>query len=1100
MGDRFSLRKQREALVRTTGETRIEPSMFGRGDQYEQSLGWNASAFGQNDTRIFYPRSRLGGRGMGGKRGGELNTDDGEWRQYIWDMEFERGTPQRERADAQRKYFGNDRYDQRYIPRKEGFQQLSNEDAAYFNQNLPVGGRSKLNPRNGVLKELKYKIEGVGTKYYFYDTDANRLYETNSKDYNRFIKLKNYGKKMTGGHAPNKENVIIDFMVRNGTTEDLEKLKPQLEKISSMVGVKEKMSIPNRRKRSLELGGGGQMRQRADRRKSRMPTKGIGQKNFFMRAERRGRGQYSTTTGRGKYDPNVIGTEIVKYSGDKVSEDRFSDSRELSSDDRGGVSFLGERRDKLLDNVEDRDRSLASWRSTGGITKWDDTEMRGLRDRRTDGGNYLKGTRTRLGFKSRYQSAIEQAIIDRRIRNTEAEAKLEKAIKEVKDTKNTEITNLRLLKDSADRNVDNLRLKSQKQLHDHNTLVRGNLNATLLGSDAEELNRLLDSGRLNYTKIKDMVRRGEISDVATIHQLDFQIGRDGKVKKLVGLFDGGEEYQINRHYPFRELKEDGSVEIKTGMYQKGGQRGNNLELLMDDGTRQIVRKRNMLDASDPRIDNLQQRDRLRPSITFARDPAHSFGSTGLEVRPAENPSSDLWLKRNVPERRGSDVSTSSSDNPFDDLEDEEQITSLQTGGEKPSVAVAQYNSILTEAPKKQSLLLAKQYTLETLEREKPEFKKGFFGSDNAAEIESREAEIQLVQNEIRSLSATLVGWKRKANKIAAEKGFDIPFTEGTEGIMPARELLRAGFEASPIKSEYDEASELLSGVEAEIEGGGLQLDSYSLGGDDQSSMGGQTGGEEDESAEEEGFGEEGELQPEPQLASPYQSEEEEEVEDTSNLQSELVEAQKRFVRDLDKDDSEVSEGFDDRYYKIKYKGYDLIVDISANKVIDPKGVLPMMDLNPFSSPIGNFIRFSSNEEEADIGAQIDNIRFPPPLSEATGEGEFKSIGWDRDTIDADAEGLFGFVKENRPSEDAIMIWSTQYPDERTTEKTGLYLTRQQLVDKLTPYSGKGKQITKDTLNRFIAKYDKEAERGKVETATNNKKILGILGIVKGSNV
>ena len=496
MGERFTLRRQREALVRAG----LQPAGEVVGDEAREG------------DRIY----------------GRMGSSD---------------EPARPRVRAGFKHNQSYKVNEANL---EGFPLLSPDEQQYFSENLVIGGKSELNPRLGILKAIKYKEKrkgsagGVATKYYFYDTKNNRLYETNSKDYKRFFTLKNYKPKgemrptarQFGKGGSNKQNIIIDFSVRSASKEDLERVKPDLTKIKAEPRMSEMIPMTGRRK-SLSLGrdaaGGGRrfrqpkMRERADRRKGKMPKRRVEEKNFFMNVESRGRSSKTIP------DKGVRGDffylEGTKKEGELVRFNQYPNlvyGRQRNEDEAFSADL--KRGDYL--KIPSRATELIQRPARVGDVReiWEDSEMRGLRDRRTDGGNYLRGTKTRLGFKSRYQSAIEQSIIDRRIRDTDAEKKIEKAIKETKDGEKQKIDNLTLLRETADRNVENLKLKNQKLLYDHNTLVRGNMNATLLGSDAEELNKLIISGRVSYTGVKDMVRKGEITDVATIHQLDFPTG------------------------------------------------------------------------------------------------------------------------------------------------------------------------------------------------------------------------------------------------------------------------------------------------------------------------------------------------------------------------------------------------------------------------------------------------------------------------------------------------------------------------------------------------------------------------------------------------
>jgi len=933
-----------------------------------------------------------------------------------------------------------------------------NPNPTYFYDTLDLSGRmgrdeegwkTEATGLNDKVSTLTYKTPR-GIKYFLYDRETKKLWETSGNEFRRLNKLRKYNpddpklqrrqrknlaklrdrrmwnNSSIGNTSGGRKGDIRDFYVRPASMEDLQLLG---EKITSI----DKKGLPkDPKRRSLivsQTGARSNLRPRTrDRRRPDFPTRDRAKgKDFNIKVEARGKDE---------------GEEVAKFKQSSgLGEYEDADAR------RGFNVYTP---------------TEPVFRRTGGRRGFLDTErfdptpssqlsMRGLRDPRTAGGNILRGSRTRLGFKTRYQSAIEQAIIDRRIRNTVAENKLDEEIKKVKESEKLKLDNMKLLKETAEQTLEGIKLKNQRLLHDHNVVVRGNANATLLGSDAEELNKLITSGRISYVGIKDMVRKGEISDIATIHQLDFHKGRDQKIKKLVSLMEETADYQINKSYPFRELNEDGSISILSGFYQKGGERGSNLQLLMPDGSRKVVRKKDLLDPNDPRLDNLRPITSGVPSIdavsVLSGDSIDSHIELG--VRPVENPSTALWLSTSGGAEGSSSVSSSSSEDIFG-IQSDEPTPKPEVEEPKPDIAVAQYNNITTTMAQREAFQKARENELRGLVV--PEPKSGILGfGGNASEIEEIKQRRAQLESIIKREAKTIKFQKKKANSIAVEKGFDIPFVEGGEDIIPAKALLRSITGESPrpdvSQEQFADSLEQLRKLQT------------------------QTAEEEEE--EEEGELEEFEPEPEPSISGgggfvdvPIDDIAEENV------------ARSKFIKDLQTDDG--------RNYKIEYMGYPLIIDSQTDEVIDPAGKLPILPLNIFSSPTGNFIKWDSETQKVGIETLIREAQKPPPEPKPE-IGDEKIIGWDRNEIKPSQ--IKKFAEQNRPNSESLMIWSTKFPDERDTPKKAIFLTRDQLEAKLDTLD----LGSKEKLN-FLAKFDTEKEKDKGELATNNKRIWKGLGL------
>ena len=100
-----------------------------------------------------------------------------------------------------------------------------------------------------------------------------------------------------------------------------------------------------------------------------------------------------------------------------------------------------------------------------------------------------------------------------------------------------------------------------------------------------------------------MIRKGEISDVSTIGQLNVSTKQKDSLMRL--LNEGG-TYVEGQEYFFRVLDDFGQTKVRRGYLNKGGDRKDNLELMyiasLPDGTTQterfIVPKDNILKPDD----------------------------------------------------------------------------------------------------------------------------------------------------------------------------------------------------------------------------------------------------------------------------------------------------------------------------------------------------------------------------------------------------------------------------------------------------------------------------------------------------------------------
>ena len=236
-------------------------------------------------------------------------------------------------------------------------------------------------------------------------------------------------------------------------------------------------------------------------------------------------------------------------------------------------------------------------------------ELRGIRDPRTSGGRLI-GTRRidsrTMDRSKQYKSARDEALIQMRINETtgvkDAKAKAEKEIKEIRISEAQKALNLKLQKETAEKTAEALKAKNAGLTHSYNVNVRNQTASTLLGSNPEELNKLLKMGG-GLSLIKTMIRKGEIGDVSTISLLNVSAKQK---ENLVRLFNEGGEYIEGQEYFFRTLDDFGRTITKRGYLNKGGDRKDNLELMYirpnEDGTttteRYLVPKVNIIKPDD----------------------------------------------------------------------------------------------------------------------------------------------------------------------------------------------------------------------------------------------------------------------------------------------------------------------------------------------------------------------------------------------------------------------------------------------------------------------------------------------------------------------
>lgn len=276
------------------------------------------------------------------------------------------------------------------------------------------------------------------------------------------------------------------------------------------------------------------------------------------------------------------------------------------------IFHLDEAKDKGWKKVEGNEylKQSSNWKALDvDTTPKDQLQLRGLRDMRTSRGRLIGRGRLnprRVDRSTEYKSARQEAIIQMRINETagvrDAKSKADKEIKNIRISEAQKALNLKLQKETAEKTTEALKQKNKGLTHSYNVNVRNQTAATLLGSDPDELNKILKKGG-GLGLIKTMIRKGEISDVSTIGQLSVS---SKQKENLLRLFNEGGDFVEGQEYFYRTLDDFGRTIVQRGYLNKGGERKDNLELMKittnDDGTntteRFIVPKGQILAPDD----------------------------------------------------------------------------------------------------------------------------------------------------------------------------------------------------------------------------------------------------------------------------------------------------------------------------------------------------------------------------------------------------------------------------------------------------------------------------------------------------------------------
>ena len=278
-------------------------------------------------------------------------------------------------------------------------------------------------------------------------------------------------------------------------------------------------------------------------------------------------------------------------------------------------------------------------------TPYEKRQLRGLRDRRTHGARLIgRGyDPRRIDRSSEYKSARNEALIQMRINESagvrDAKSKAQKEIKEIRISEAQKALNLRLAKETAEKTTEALKAKNAGITHSYNVNVRNQTAATLLGSNPDELNKLLRKGG-GLALIKAMVRKGEIADISTIGQLN--LGQKQK-ESLIRLHNEGGQFIEGQEYFFRTLDDFGQTgRPRRGFLNKGGERKDNLVLTyiqtLDDGSQKreqfIVPKENVLrpdDYTSTTASGKQQKPEPKQLTQFELDTLGSPKEGGTEI-------------------------------------------------------------------------------------------------------------------------------------------------------------------------------------------------------------------------------------------------------------------------------------------------------------------------------------------------------------------------------------------------------------------------------------------------------------------------------------
>jgi len=214
--------------------------------------------------------------------------------------------------------------------------------------------------------------------------------------------------------------------------------------------------------------------------------------------------------------------KVARAGGVEVSQKRnVKGQRQITLKHKGGLTqeitiYTGDQKPR---GVKAKGQT-ASWNMKPAKFK----ASRGLRDDRV----YLQPPK-REYFGNRYQSAIQKIMIDQKIK--EAGATKNKEIEDVRETARLQRRELERREAAKEQTITELEKQRAGLVASHNIAVRNQSQATLLGGDVGELNKLIQ--RRGVGSIKQLISKGEITDASTIFQLNLsQREIDGLVRAL----------------------------------------------------------------------------------------------------------------------------------------------------------------------------------------------------------------------------------------------------------------------------------------------------------------------------------------------------------------------------------------------------------------------------------------------------------------------------------------------------------------------------------------------------------------------------------------
>ena len=739
---------------------------------------------------------------------------------------------------------------------------------------------------------------------------------------------------------------------------------------------------------------------------------------------------------------------------------------------------------------------------------------RGIRDNRTANGTMLRSERSAardIRHSAKYISATQQAIVDRKIRNTLAENKLAEEIKKVRAGAKEKYDKLQLISETKDKTIEDLNKVNIGQLHSHEVITKAKMNATILGSDAVELNKIIARGGGHMKVLKDMVRKGEISSTAIIGQLDFPEGGNTKKGILLKLMSQGAEWVIGKEYFFKEFDNTGRVYEGRGILQKGGERDKNLELITTDadGDRvlKIVRKRQIILPEEIPLGQPPPKQ-----VSFASaPPIGSVPQMGGEVVVHNGGMVEEWLGGiDLQSEKASSIA--SSDASF--------------GLGKPNIAQAKLNEYALKLPIEVKEIFNYNLRIEQHKEDEPKAKGnlfGFGGSVNPKEYKEWEDKLERMENKVKTLEAAYDYGEKEANALASELGVEIPYKEVSKRkgslSIPAKALLQKnpkievleeelglggsvigsedpalefGFNPSgePILGPYGDTgglmgsvgsyepppTELLIGSEEEEEEFLESAESFDFDKQIDAIVSGDSGLLNPTPTLEENFGT---LQPEPQL----QSEEEEEP--IFDVEAEDKDKLSEFYSTM-----VVKEGDDNRYVKYKWKGYDLLIDTQTDTIIDPLGKIKQYKVNAKSNPEReSFINFPSTEEKL-VAAEIVKEHNKEKAEEEQTALEEKQYTQTINDFTFDRKKWLGMGDKitELAGTDRVLIYSTQFPSDWGTREGGV----RGIFRTLDEFKGdlEASGITEKAKLNLIETFKKARQKKKKPNfTTNNKKLL-----------